>query len=260
MISTKKILIMIAFGAMLITLVSCGTGTSSESTAGNSAGDAGDQWADVELNDATILAIGTIGLDGTENAVTVDQASTLITLWEAYTSLAYDDATAQAELDAVINAITAAMTDEQLADIDAMHISADSIPAILETAMGDRMQPRITGTPGVNDLDPSMMGNNGMPGGESGSMPDFSQGGMPPSGGRSGDFSAGPGGAGGFPDMGSFSGAGGDMGSVMGNPYGETTLDPSMQATRQAIIQTQMMNTQVFNMVIQYLRQIGAPQ
>jgi len=259
MLSKKKTFIIIAILSMLFALVGCGTGSSTDTANGEDGTGSGDQWAGVELNEATILAIGTIGLDGTENAVTADQASTLITLWEAYTALAYDDATAQAELDAVINGISAAMTADQLAAIDAMHITSESFPTILQTAMGDRIQPRTTGTPGINGLDPSMMDDSGMPNFDSGDMSNFDPGSMPP-GGSAGGFVGGPGGGGGgdFQGMGGAMG-GGDMGSVMGNPNGESTIDPSMQATRQAMAQTQMMNTQVFNMVVQYLRQLNAP-
>jgi hypothetical protein len=257
---SKKTFIIISILSMLFVLVSCGSGSSSGAQSSSTNGNSSDLWSDVEINQATELALGTMALDGTDNAVTPDQASTLITLWEAYTALAYDDTTAQAELDAVISGISAAMTDDQLAAIDAMHITAESIPAILETAMGDRMQPRTTGTPGINGLDPSMMDNSGMPNFDSGDMPNFDPGNMPSGGGSAGGFSGGPGGAGGgdFQGMGGAMG-GGDMGSVMGNPNGESTIDPSMQATRQAMAQTQMMNTQVFNMVIQYLRQLDAP-
>lgn len=81
----------------------------------------------IEYSDAanlrSQLAYGTIKLADTPNAITSDQAKTLIPLWQAVVSLSGDTTTASEELTAVQDQITAALTTEQLQAIAAMQIT-----------------------------------------------------------------------------------------------------------------------------------------
>jgi hypothetical protein len=81
----------------------------------------------IEYSDAanlrSQLAYGTIKLADTPNAITSDQAQTLIPLWQAVVSLSGDTTTASEELTAVQDQITAALTAEQLQAIAAMQIT-----------------------------------------------------------------------------------------------------------------------------------------
>ena len=81
----------------------------------------------IEYSDAanlrSQLAYGTIKLADTLNAITSDQAKTLIPLWQAVVSLSGDTTTASEELTAVQDQITAALTAEQLQAIAAMQIT-----------------------------------------------------------------------------------------------------------------------------------------
>ena len=81
----------------------------------------------IEYSDAanlrSQLAYGTIKLADTLNAITSDQAKTLIPLWQAVVSLSGDTTTASEELTAVQDQITAALTSEQLQAIAAMQIT-----------------------------------------------------------------------------------------------------------------------------------------
>ena len=81
----------------------------------------------IEYSDAanlrSQLAYGTIKLADTPNAITPDQAKTLIPLWQAVVSLSGDTTTASEELTAVQDQITAALTAEQLQAIAAMQIT-----------------------------------------------------------------------------------------------------------------------------------------
>ena len=81
----------------------------------------------IEYSDAanlrSQLAYGTIKLADTPNAITSDQAQTLIPLWQAVVSLSGDTTTASEELTAVQDQITAALTTEQLQAIAAMQIT-----------------------------------------------------------------------------------------------------------------------------------------
>ena len=84
-------------------------------------------YLSIEYSDAanlrSQLAYGTIKLADTPNAITSDQAQTLIPLWQAVVSLSGDTTTASEELTAVQDQITAALTIEQLQAIAAMQIT-----------------------------------------------------------------------------------------------------------------------------------------
>lgn len=69
------------------------------------------------------LAFGTLQLAGTANAVSADQAKTLIPLWQAVISMSGDTTTASEELTAVQDQITAALSADQLQAIAAMQIT-----------------------------------------------------------------------------------------------------------------------------------------
>lgn len=69
------------------------------------------------------LAYGIIQLNGTPNAVSAEQARTLLPLWQAILSLSGDETTASEELTAVQDQITLALTAEQLKAIAAMQIT-----------------------------------------------------------------------------------------------------------------------------------------
>jgi hypothetical protein len=69
------------------------------------------------------LAYGTLQLKGTANAVTPDQAKTLIPLWQAVITMSGDTTTASEELTAVQDQITATLTPDQVKAIAAMQIT-----------------------------------------------------------------------------------------------------------------------------------------
>jgi hypothetical protein len=81
----------------------------------------------IEYSDAanlrSQLAYGTIKLADTPNAITPEQAKTLILLWQAVISLSGDTTTATEELIAVQDQITAAMTNDQLQAIAGTQIT-----------------------------------------------------------------------------------------------------------------------------------------
>lgn len=69
------------------------------------------------------LAYGTLQLDGTANAITPEQAKTLLPLWQAILSLSGDSTTATEEINAVQDQIVSAMTTEQMQAIADMQIT-----------------------------------------------------------------------------------------------------------------------------------------
>jgi hypothetical protein len=75
------------------------------------------------------LALGTIELEGTENAVTPDQAKALLPLWQAIRGGALQG---ESETNAVLKQIERAMTAEQLVAIVAMQLTMEDMGAWMQ--------------------------------------------------------------------------------------------------------------------------------
>ena len=133
---------------------------------------------DVDINDK--LASGTLLLEGTDLAVTQQQAQTLILLWQGIQSLSASDSTAPTELEAIYQQIQSAMTSEQLAAIEAMEIDPASLRETLAGLglqvgrMGNQAGSEATGENAgeggfpAGGMEPGMMGGPG--GGAGGGM------------------------------------------------------------------------------------------
>ena len=208
--------------------------SSAASSSSNTAGAAGssssttqsqNQPANAALSPATKLALGTLKLEETDQAVTTDQAATLVTLWQAYQALSNSDTTAQVELDAIIKQIQAAMTPEQTKAIDSMQLTRQSMNEILQSLGLDMGGPAgAQATPAAGQSSSSRSGNtNTFPSGGQGA------GGPPAGGGPSGGFQVGgPGDMGGGlpPD------AAGGTGSLQATPNSTQQARMSAQANQ----------------------------
>jgi hypothetical protein len=84
------------------------------------------------------LALGSLLLEETENAVTAEQAAALLPLWQAVRSGTLQS---EAETDAVWKQIEGAMTSEQLAAIQAMQLTADDLTSWAQS-QGVNLEPR----------------------------------------------------------------------------------------------------------------------
>ena len=69
------------------------------------------------------LLLGALELDGTPDAITTEQAATLLSLWQALKSTTQSGAAAQAEVSALLSQIESAMTAEQLAAVREMQLT-----------------------------------------------------------------------------------------------------------------------------------------
>ena len=91
------------------------------------------EYLSIEYADAanlrSQLAFGIMKLDGTPNAVTPEQAKTLIPFWQAVIALSGDSTTASEELTAVQDQIVATLTAQQLQVIAAMQITNADLSA-----------------------------------------------------------------------------------------------------------------------------------
>ena len=104
-----KKLILILLTILALTLTACGSASDSTEAAASSQTDPSAQ----ALSGPSLLLIGTLKLDGTDQAVTAAQAKELLPLWQVYQSLAESDTAAQVEIDALVKQIEETMTDAQ---------------------------------------------------------------------------------------------------------------------------------------------------
>lgn len=108
------------------------------------------------------LALGTLLLEGTENAVTPEQAARLLPLWQ---SLRGGTLQGSAEIRAVLTAIEKTMTPEQLQAIAAMRLTRQRLQEWMEE---QGMRPAPGGTPGAWGNPGGTPGGWGGPGGRIG--------------------------------------------------------------------------------------------
>jgi hypothetical protein len=102
-----------------------------------------------QMNEQSMLLVGTLKLEGTDLAVTPEQAVELLPLWKAVKTLGSSDTVAQEEIDALYAQIKETMTVEQMAAIDAMTFTREDLSALM-TQLG------IENTlPGGGSTDPS---------------------------------------------------------------------------------------------------------
>ena len=85
-----------------------------------------------ELPELTKVMLGTFKLEGTENAVTPEQASELLLLYKMQRALSESDSVAQQELDAIGEQIGDAMTTAQHEAIDALGLTMMDMFSIME--------------------------------------------------------------------------------------------------------------------------------
>ena len=116
------------------------------------------------LSASSQLALGTMRLEETENAVTPEQAAALLPLWRALQG----GVTVQAEVNAVLKQIEGTMSQEQLAAIAAMRLTREGLRTWMEEqglggpggfppAMDGTPVPRQTpGAGGWQDLSPEV--------------------------------------------------------------------------------------------------------
>ncbi len=101
------------------------------------------------------LALGTLALEGTANAVTAEQAQSLLPLWKAVKSLSAGDNPSQDEIDALYQQIEDTMTPAQLDAIRNAGLSQENLQALMQKygiqfPQGGFGGPNAQGTPGAN--------------------------------------------------------------------------------------------------------------
>jgi hypothetical protein len=110
---------------LILVLTACGGGNTPD-TQQFGPGQNGDV-SNAELSLASKLAIGSFKLEGTDNAITAEQASELILLWQVYEQLSTSDTAAQEEITALTEQIQETMTEDQITAINAMNLTPQDI-------------------------------------------------------------------------------------------------------------------------------------
>jgi hypothetical protein len=122
-----------------------------------------------DLSQAAELAVGTIKLEGSDQAPTSEQASQLLILWKAYQSLGSSDSTAQAELDGLVDQIQENMTAEQTQAIAGMQLDSQSQAEIIQS-----LETQVVSESSQNASQSASAGQSGPgtpPGGDANGMP-----------------------------------------------------------------------------------------
>jgi hypothetical protein len=132
---------------------------------------------------ATQLAVGTLKLTGTGQAVTAEQAKDLIVYWETYKQLSQSDTAAQVEYEGLIAQIEETLTTDQMKTITGMNITQQDVFASMQGVT-------VTTSESSSSMvsAPSGSAGGGMPAGG----PPSDGGGAPPDGGMGGDMGAAP--------------------------------------------------------------------
>lgn len=119
----KKVKFLGVLVSLTLILVACGGANGAANTATTALNE---DYPDA-LPIQTQLTLGILKLEETDLAVDTEQATELLTLWQAIRSLSSSDITAEGEIEAIVNQILDTMSSEQLEAIAAMELTQESI-------------------------------------------------------------------------------------------------------------------------------------
>ena len=110
------------------------------------------------------LIVGIFKLEGTDQAVTVKQASELLPLWEVMKVLANSNTSAQVEIDATVRQIKEALTPGQLQAITTMNLTEQDVSVFEQSLNTNTVQ---TSSKSSSSQSSGGFGPGGGPGGDS---------------------------------------------------------------------------------------------
>lgn len=129
----KKVFLSLSLLLALV-LTACGTTASRMQGSSSPTSDS--------LPGATKLVVGTLNLEGTDQAVTGEQAGELLLMWQVYQSLSNSSSAAQAEIDGLVEQIQETMTAGQMEAISGMNLTQQDIFALMQEQGGSMGQTR----------------------------------------------------------------------------------------------------------------------
>jgi hypothetical protein len=166
-------------GMLVLTLAACSSGSAAAdaptAAASSSASATSSQWGilNTSYSDALAipvqLAVGTMQLDGTENAVTAEQAGELLTLWQGYSSLLSGESPAQEEYKGLQHQIEETLTAAQLQSIAKLELTVDDMGSAM-AEMGPLSEARPARS-SAGSSSSSSSSSGGFGGGPGGGMP-----------------------------------------------------------------------------------------
>jgi hypothetical protein len=134
----KKIFILLSIAYVFLLAGCSGSGAEEDQnlvdTAGSAEADgiAAIPQAMQDATEVTRLLFGTFMLEGTDLAVTPEQAAELLPLWKLYRSLLESDIAAAAEIEAVAKQLRQTMAAKQLAAMEDQEINREQLNMIME--------------------------------------------------------------------------------------------------------------------------------
>ena len=176
----KKITPMI-LTILILALTACGS--ASNRTNRNSVSQSGSTTG--QLPATTQLIMGTLKLDGSDQAVTAKQAADLLPLWQTMKVLSESDTAAQQEKDALIAQIQETMTAEQIQAITDMKLTRADMFALVQE-QGTGASNSSTGSQNSNSQHRNSSSNSSRRNSGQGGGGFFPGGGGPPEGGFTG--------------------------------------------------------------------------
>jgi hypothetical protein len=221
----KKAPLLTILFALLFVLTACGSGSASTNSVGGGTGSTNgfrSGAASTPLNAESKLALGTIKLEGTKQAIDPKMAVSLIPLWQLLFQLKSSSSSAPQEVTAVVDQIKVTMTPVQVSTINSMTLTQADIFSAFQQANGS------SGTTGT--------GTSGSTGGNRG-------GGF--------IFAGGPGGGG--PGGGGF-GGGFRAGGAGGGSSTTTTQATALTAAQAAQARQNAISSLLINQVIKLLQ------
>jgi hypothetical protein len=143
----------------MLTLTACGASSTSQANSN-------DRNNSAPLPLAMQLVVGTFKLEGTDKAVTAEEAAKLIPLWQVYKDLSVSTSAAQEEIDGLASQIQETMTPEQVQAITDMKLTRREIfQTMQDLGIASANRPTTSGTPRAGG------GGGGFPGGGPGGPP-----------------------------------------------------------------------------------------
>jgi len=115
----KKWMFVTIIFSLVLALTACGSTQSPTATATTSAA----------LSKEGQLLVGTFKLENTTQAITSEQAASLLPLWETLQSLASSNTAAPQEIDAVVSQIESSLSSQQVSSISAMKLTQKDLEA-----------------------------------------------------------------------------------------------------------------------------------
>jgi len=125
------ILTTLLFSACTGSLPFIGQSTSSASGSGSSRTGGSGSAAQFTVSPETITVIGILKLEGTNDAITADQAATLLPLYKAVKSISATAGSSPAELQALYTQVNDTLTPSQTQAITAMGITGANMRTIM---------------------------------------------------------------------------------------------------------------------------------